>query len=214
VLLAEDEQVIEALAPDRADETFRERVLPRALRRRENLFDGHALYAAPKWLTVDAIAVADEIGRCRLVREGLDDLLSGPLGGGVLSDIEVQNPPAVVGKDDQDEEDPKAGRGYGEEVDRDQVADVVGEERPPGLRGSGAPLGHEAGDRALGDVDAELEELTMDARGTPQGIRRGHCPHKRGDLVTDARTTSGRPTRELAPVLAEAATLPSEDGIR
>jgi hypothetical protein len=80
VSLAEDEHVIEALVPDRADEPFRERVLPRALRRRENLFDGHALYAVPKCLTVDAIAVAEEIGRCRLVREGLDDLLSGPLG--------------------------------------------------------------------------------------------------------------------------------------
>jgi hypothetical protein len=109
----------------------------------------------PKWLTVDAIAVAEEVGQRRLVREGLDDLPSGPLGGGVLGDIEVHDPPAAVGKDDQDEEDPKPGRRDGEEVDRDQVADVVGEERPPGLRGSGAPLGHEPGDRALGDVDAE-----------------------------------------------------------
>jgi hypothetical protein len=58
--------------------------------------------------------------------------------------------------------------GRGEAVDRDQVADVVGEERPPGLRGLGAALRHEPGDGALGDVEAELQELSVYARGTPQ----------------------------------------------
>ena len=71
------------------------------------------------YLTVDSVAVADEIGRRRLVREGIHDLLSGPLGGGVLSDIEVHDPPAVVSEDDQNEQDPKAHRGDGEQVDRD-----------------------------------------------------------------------------------------------
>jgi hypothetical protein len=36
VALAEDEHVIQALAPDRADEPLHERVLPRALRRDED----------------------------------------------------------------------------------------------------------------------------------------------------------------------------------
>jgi hypothetical protein len=81
VSLAEDEHVIQALAPDRADEPLHERVLPRALRRGENLLDPRALQAMPKWLTVDAVAVAEEVGRRGLVREGVDELLSGPDGG-------------------------------------------------------------------------------------------------------------------------------------
>lgn len=44
----------------------------------------------------------------RLVREGSDELLSGPDGGGVLRDVEVDDPPAVVGVDDTDEEDAEA----------------------------------------------------------------------------------------------------------
>lgn len=64
VSLAENEPVTQALTPDRADEPFREAILPRALRRREHLLDPHALQAVPKWLTVDAIAIAKEIGRC------------------------------------------------------------------------------------------------------------------------------------------------------
>lgn len=59
-----------------------ERVLPRALRRREHLHDPRALYAMPKWLTVDAVAVVEEVGRRGVVREGVDELLCGPGGGG------------------------------------------------------------------------------------------------------------------------------------
>jgi hypothetical protein len=93
------------------------------------------------------------------------------------------------------------------------VADVVGEKRPPGLRGAGVVLRHEAGDGPLGDDDAELEEFPMDARGTPPGIRRGHLRDECGDLGADGSATSAVPTRKLGPVLAEAATLPTQDGV-
>jgi hypothetical protein len=39
VSLAEDEHVIQALAADRTDEPFREGILPRAVRRGEDLID-------------------------------------------------------------------------------------------------------------------------------------------------------------------------------
>src|SRR5215475_2182280 len=48
VSLVEDEHVIQTLAPDRAGEPFREGVLPRALRRREDLLDAQALDVVPK----------------------------------------------------------------------------------------------------------------------------------------------------------------------
>jgi hypothetical protein len=74
---------------------------------------------------------------------------------------------AVVGEHDEDEEEAQAGRGHGEEIDRDQVPGMVGEERPPGLRGLGAPLRHQPGHGALGHVEAELQDLAIDARGAP-----------------------------------------------
>ena len=79
----------------------------------------------------------------------------------------MDDAPAVVGKHDENEQDTEANGGHGEEVDRDEVADAIGEERPPGLRGLRATLWHEAGDGPLGDVDAELEKLAVDARRTP-----------------------------------------------
>jgi hypothetical protein len=90
---------------------------------------------------------------------------------------------------------------------------VIREERPPGLRGLGTTLRHEAGDGALGDGDAELEKLAVDARRTLQGTGRGHLPDESGDPGIDGRAASSGPTRELGPVGAEAAALPAEDGL-
>jgi hypothetical protein len=50
----------------------------------------------PELPTVNLVAVAEEIGRRRLVREGVHDLLGGPGGGGVLGDVEVDDAPAVT----------------------------------------------------------------------------------------------------------------------
>ena len=54
----------------------------------------------------------------------------------------------------------------------------------------------------------------MDTGRTPYGIRRGHCPDEGGDLGTDGRAASGGVTGYLSPVLAEAAGLRSQDGVR
>jgi hypothetical protein len=82
VAFAENQNVIQTLAPDRADQPLREGILPRAMRRREDFLDPHALYSVPKLLAVDLVAMAEEIGRRGVVWEGVHDLLSGPAGGG------------------------------------------------------------------------------------------------------------------------------------
>jgi len=82
VPFAKDEYVIQTLAPDGADEPLREGVLPRALRRREDFTDTHALHALPEHVTVDRVAIAEEIGRGGVVWEGVHDLLSRPGCGG------------------------------------------------------------------------------------------------------------------------------------
>jgi len=104
VPLAEDENVIQALASDRTDQALHERVLPGAVRRREDFVDPHALHSVPKLLAVDLVTVAQEIGRRGVVREGVHDLLGGPAGGGVLGHVEVDDPPAMVGEHDENEE--------------------------------------------------------------------------------------------------------------
>jgi hypothetical protein len=105
--------------------------------RREDLVDPHGRHPVPVLLPIDLVSISEEVRRRGLVREGVHELLSSPGGGGMLGDVEVDDAPAVVSEHDEDEEDAEASGGHGEEVDRDQVAEVVGEERPPGLRGLG-----------------------------------------------------------------------------
>ena len=76
----------------------------------------------------------------------------------MLGDVEVDDPPAMVDKQHEDEQDAEARGGHGEEIDADQVLDMVVEECPPGLRGRGTPSRHEAGHGTLGHLDTDLQE--------------------------------------------------------
>jgi hypothetical protein len=131
----------------------------------------------------------------------------------VLGHIEVDDAPALVSEHDEDEEDAEPSGGHGEEVEGDQISDMVGEECPPRLRRLGTPLRHQPGDGSLGHVDTELQELAMDSWGAPEGVRGGHAGDQSLDRGMDGRATSGRAARALAPVLAEAAPLPPQDGV-
>jgi hypothetical protein len=71
----------------------------------EDFLDPQALHAAPKRLVVDLVGVVEKIGQRGGVRERVHDLLGGPVGGGVLGHVEADDAPAVVGEDDEDEED-------------------------------------------------------------------------------------------------------------
>ena len=107
---------------------------------REHFEDPHAPHALPEGMAVDVVAIAEDVGGRGVVGEGLHELPCGPGGRGMLGDVEVDDPSSVVGEHDEDEEYPQARRGDCEEVDGDQVPDVVGEERPPGLGRRGLPL--------------------------------------------------------------------------
>ena len=114
---AENQNVIQTLAPDRADEPLREGILPRAVRGREDFLDPHAFHSVPKLRAVDLVTVAQEIRGRGVVREGVDELLGGPGGGGMLGHVEVDDAPAVVSEHDENKEDAQA-RGWDrEEID-------------------------------------------------------------------------------------------------
>jgi hypothetical protein len=124
-------------------------------------------------------------------------------------DVEVQDPAPMVSEDDQDKQHPQLSGGNGEEVDRDQVPDMVREERAPGLRGRDRALRDQARDRTLRHFNAELEEFSMDSGGAPQRIGGGHFSDEGDDGGVPGRATHGGPAGELGPVLAETAPLPT-----
>jgi hypothetical protein len=119
----------------------------------------------------------------------------------------------MVSEDQEDEENSQADGRHREEVNRDQVAHVVGEERAPGLGWRSAPLRHQPGHRAFRDGDSQLQELTMDSRCSPQRIRVGHPGDERGDFGARPRPAHRARCREVGPVVGESTALPSQDGV-
>ena len=78
-------------------------------------------------------------------------------------DAEVSHAASVVGENDQHEQDLKPYRGDAEEVDRDEVRGVIGEERPLGRRRWLESTDPVLLNRRLRDFDAEFAKLTYDA---------------------------------------------------
>jgi hypothetical protein len=121
--LVQDNHVVQAFAADTPDQPLDVRILPRTPWGDHDLLDPHMLYPLPKGSAIDAVPIAQEIPRGLVPREGINDLLGGPLRGRMLGDVEVDDAPAVVSEHDEDEENAEAGDGHGEEVDRDHVGD-------------------------------------------------------------------------------------------
>src|SRR3989442_14530980 len=101
----------------------------------------------------------------------------------------------------QDHEHVKNAKGRGrhdEEVDRDEVGEMVPEERAPRLRGRFRATRHEPGDAALRDVEPELEQFAVNAWRSPERIRERHGAHEIRKLRADPRSTHSPATHSPA----------------
>jgi len=83
-----------------------------------NLLDAHAFHTLTEGVTVDGVSIAKEIGRGGVVGKGVHDLLSSPRRGGMLGEVEGQDPAPMVSEHDEDEKHPQLSGWDGEEVDR------------------------------------------------------------------------------------------------
>src|SRR5713226_4236253 len=105
--------------------------------------------------------------------KGVNDLLRRPGRRRMFRDVEVNDPPAAVEKDDEDEQDSTGDGGYSKEIDRAQRGDVIREEGSPCLRRRATRPPHKPGDGSLRHLNAQLAQLAMDARSAPERIRGG-----------------------------------------
>ncbi len=85
--LVQDDHMVQQLAADGADQALSEGVLPEGAWCRYNLGDAHALHPSSKLAAMDAVAIAKEIARRRVVWECLDEVVSGAGGGRRISDV-------------------------------------------------------------------------------------------------------------------------------
>jgi hypothetical protein len=78
VTLIDDDQMVQTLSPDTADDPFGKRILPRTPHRRDHLFDPHPFDSMLEILAINAVAIAQQISGGLIVGKGIDDLLSCP----------------------------------------------------------------------------------------------------------------------------------------
>jgi len=76
--LAQDDEVIDALAPDRADQPFGKAILPRRRRRDRLISYAHGPQSACENDAVDPIPIPDEISRGIIPRKCLGYLMRNP----------------------------------------------------------------------------------------------------------------------------------------
>ena len=133
VPLVEDNDVVEALAPQGSDHPLGHRVRARGSDRSKQGCGPEHLGTPGKLRAVDAVTVPDKIARCPAPRRRLNELTPDPGGGRVRSDMHMDQLTPSVGDEHQGGEGSERQRRYGEKVSGPDLGPMVGEERAPGL---------------------------------------------------------------------------------
>ena len=104
--------------------------------------------------------------------ERLGDLARDPLCSRVCRHAKRHPNSSSVPYDDKTIEDLERDRWQDKEINRCDAVGMVAEKRPPALRRWPPTAAHILSNRRLGDLEAELEQLTMDVWGAPERVAR------------------------------------------
>ena len=118
-------QVVQAFTADTPDQPLDVWVLPRAPGGDEHFFNPHVPHPLPKRGPIDAVPIAQQIPRGLVPWEGLDDLLGGPLRGGMFGDVNADDPSSLVGQHHEDKEYFVGDRWHDKEIQGHEVLHVV-----------------------------------------------------------------------------------------
>src|SRR5579871_6577377 len=199
VLLAENQNMVQTVAPDRANEPFAERVRFGGIQRRVDEFDPETCDRMVKLQPVFVIVIADEEARLYPKRSGFAHLLGNPGIGGRAGHADMYHPSGAVLDDEEQEYSAKKQVKGLDVVTCPNLAAMVGQEGRPALAmmlwwqlASGLP--HIVADSTLVDPKAQLQQLTPNTLGSPAPVVDRHLLDERDRLRRNARLT-GLPFR-------------------
>mgnify|MGYP001817640798 CR=1 FL=1 len=213
VILTNDDQMVDAVPAQGSNQPLRIGILPGRSWSRLHFLHAHVTHTACELVTVDAVAVTEEIPRGGVPWKRFQDLLCGPSRAGRISHVEMDDPSTLVSQNDENEEDPECHRGHREEIDGDQVPSVVAEERSPTLRWRLSVTDHVLGDGGLRDIDPKLEQFPVYPRCTPAWFGLRHPSDELTDVRGNGWSTLSVPTAFPSPILPEAFSVPSDNGL-
>src|SRR3979490_2501208 len=101
---------------------------------------------------------------------------------------------------------------YDGQIHRRDAVGMIAKERPPALGWRVSSPDHVLGHAGLSDIDADLEEFSMDPRPSPQRIGNAHLADKLAYLRRYRWSATTAP-RLPAPVRSEPGTVPFYDSL-
>ena len=155
------------------------------------------------------VSVPQQITRHPVPGKRLAKLLSGPLRGGMRRNCEMNDAPAIVCQHQKYVQDLEPDCRYHEEVHRYHA--LIIEKRTPTLRRWFSRSHHVLGDGWLGDLDAEFQQLPMDARCAPTWVVATHHSNQIANLLRHTWSSWLAVPALPSPEQTKAFPMPSDD---
>src|SRR2546422_3486736 len=209
---ADHHDMVKAFPSNRSNHALGISVLPGRAWRNDRLPDLQRLGLTRKSFSIDLVSVTDQMAWGLLQPARLDQLPPRPLRGRMFRDIEMHQPPPIVAQHHEHEQDPKGRRGYSEEIQRDQILGVILQKRAPRLRRRPPRSEHVLRNRRLRYRQAQLQQLAMDPRRTPERIGAADPPNQISERRPDRGPTVSASTLPR-PVAPEPLPMPADHGL-
>src|SRR6202030_2240756 len=136
--------------------------------------DAYRSESADKNLAISAVPVTNEIAGSLFPTACFRDLICDPFCSGVSCDVKPQNLSSAVPHDQQSIEQAKRDRRHDEQIHRRDAVGMVMKKRLSAFRRWPSSLHHILGHARLADIDAELKQLSVDPRRSPQRVGDAH----------------------------------------
>src|ERR1700733_3157218 len=133
--LAQDNDVVQTLTPDRSDQPFDKAVLPGRGWCGGLVPDAHGAQSARDDVAIDPVAIADEVARSFIPGKCLRYLTSNPFCRWICCDVDPDEVSAVEPDDDESIEQVETDSWNNEQVHGGNVRRLVTQEGPPSLAG-------------------------------------------------------------------------------
>src|SRR6267143_909288 len=208
--LAQDNEVVHTLTPDRSDQPFGKAILPGRGWCGRLVPDAHGAQSARDDAAIDPVAIADQVVRSLIPRKCLRYLTCNPFRRRICCDVDPDEVSAAESDDDEGIEQIEADGRDDKQVHGGNLWRVVTQEGPPSLAGRPPPFDHVLGDARLRDLKPELEQFAVNAWRTPERILHAHPPDQRAQLRFDLRSPS-QWERLPTPVAAKAGPVPTHE---
>src|SRR6266404_9251900 len=145
MFLAQDNDVVHTLAPERSDQPFGKAILPRRSWCDRLVPNAHGAQSACDDGTIDAIPVPDHVARSLIPGKCLRDLTCNPFGRGICCDFDPDEISAIKPYNDEAIEQFEADGWDNEQIHGGNVRRVITQEGLPSLAGRPPPLDHVLG---------------------------------------------------------------------